>query len=206
MSDVVWNPDQGLHLVTASGEDKNPVIKLWDLRSSTSLPLATLQGHTEGILSVSWCPTDPSLLLSCGKDNRTILWDLFHLQPVYELPSTQQQYPTDGISGSMDQQNVFGGFASSAGSRRHHVSWSPCLPGVISASSFDRKVQFFSLTGAKSKIGRAPKWLRRPIGASFGFGGKLVSFDGLNAAPAAAAGGKRGAGSVLIKVNLERIP
>ena len=49
VSDVAWNPDQGLHLVTASGEDKNPVLKLWDLRSSTSLPLATLQGHTEGI-------------------------------------------------------------------------------------------------------------------------------------------------------------
>lgn len=48
VSDVSWNPDQGLHLVTASGEDKNPVLKLWDLRSSTSLPLATLQGHTEG--------------------------------------------------------------------------------------------------------------------------------------------------------------
>ena len=44
MSDVAWNPDQGLHLVTSSGDDKNPVLKLWDLRSSTSLPLATLQG------------------------------------------------------------------------------------------------------------------------------------------------------------------
>jgi hypothetical protein len=35
----------GLHLVTSSGDDKNPVLKLWDLRSSTSLPLATLQGR-----------------------------------------------------------------------------------------------------------------------------------------------------------------
>ena len=48
IADVAWNPDQGLHLVTASGDDRNPVLKLWDLRSSTSLPLATLQGHTEG--------------------------------------------------------------------------------------------------------------------------------------------------------------
>lgn len=155
-----------------------------------------------GILSISWCPTDPSLLLSCAKDNKTILWDLFHLQPVYELPSAQPQYQSDGssLSSPLEQQNVFGGFASSAGSRRHHVSWSPCLPGVISASSFDRKVQFFSLTGARSKIGRAPKWLRRPIGATFGFGGKLVSFDGLNAAASTATGGKRGAGSVQLKV------
>lgn len=30
-----------------------------------------------------------------------------------------------------------------------------------------------------------PKWLRRPCGASFGFGGKLVTFE-----PAAAGGGR----------------
>ncbi|CAN0407731.1 unnamed protein product, partial [Hapterophycus canaliculatus] len=40
----------------ASGDDNNPVLKLWDLRSSTTLPLATLSGHTEGVLSVAWCP------------------------------------------------------------------------------------------------------------------------------------------------------
>jgi len=213
VSDVAWNPDQGLHVVTASGEDKNPVLKLWDLRSSTSLPLATLQGHSEGILSVSWCPADTSLLLSCGKDNRTILWDLFHLQPVYELASTSQGVSGGGglsaMGGSDSDQSVFGGFASSAGQRRHHVAWSPCVPAVVSACSFDRKVQFFSLSGARSKIGRAPKWLRRPIGAAFGFGGKLVSFDGLHAASAsaaaaaggAAAAGKKGsAGSVQLKV------
>ena len=171
VSDVAWNPEQGLNLVTASGDDKNPVIKLWDLRSSTSLPLATLQGHTEGILSLSWCPNDPTLLLSCGKDNKTILWDLFHLQPVYELPSDN---PDENVSPS----NAFGGFAGSAGkNKRYHVSWSPCIPAVISASSFDRSVQFYSLSGAKSRIGRAPKWLRRSSGATWGFGGKLACFD-----------------------------
>ncbi len=77
----------GLHLITASGEDKNPVIKLWDLRSSTTVPLATLHGHTEGVLSLSWCTHDSSLLLSCGKDNRTILWDLYTMQSVYEVPT-----------------------------------------------------------------------------------------------------------------------
>lgn len=41
---------------SASGDDNNPVLKLWDLRSSTTVPLATLAGHTEGILSVAWCP------------------------------------------------------------------------------------------------------------------------------------------------------
>lgn len=60
---------------------------------------------------------------------------------------------------------------------RYHVAWSPCLPAVVSACSFDRKVQFYSMAGAKSRIGRAPKWLKKPSGATFGFGGKLISFD-----------------------------
>lgn len=178
VADIAWNPDQGLNIVTASGDDKNPVLKLWDLRSSTSLPLATLQGHTEGVLSLSWCPTDPSLLLSCGKDGKTLLWDLFNLQPVYTLPSNAAN-PTIDPNDPNDDQNVFGGLASSGG-RRYQVNWSPCLPAVVSTCSFDRKVQIYSLTGAKSTLGRAPKWLRRPVGASFGFGGKLVTFDSKN--------------------------
>lgn len=175
VSDICWNPDQGLHLVTASGDDKNPVIKLWDLRSSTSLPLATLQGHSEGILSMSWCPNDPSLLLSCGKDNRTLLWDIFNLQSVYELPCG-----SGNRSSSMDANdsgaNLFGNLAS-VGNRRYNVSWSPCLPAVVSTCAFDRSVQFYSLSGVRSRLGRAPKWLRKPVGATFGFGGKLASFD-----------------------------
>jgi protein transport protein SEC31 len=193
--------------VTASGDDKNPVIKLWDLRSSTSLPLATLQGHKEGVLSLSWCPTDASLLLSCGKDNRTILWDLFHLQPVYDLPSAAAAQAHEEPNAESESSRLFGGLAaSSAGQRRYHVSWSPCLPGVVSASSFDRRVQFFSMIGAKSRVGRAPKWLRRPVGATFGFGGKLVSFDNKNHTAAGAAGMASSkklhpAGSVQIKVH-----
>ena len=95
-------------------------------------------------------------------------------------------YDTDGISygGQKDKEketaSTFRGLASSASQRRYHVAWSPCLPTVVSACSFDRKVQFYSLSGAKSKIGRAPKWLKKPTGATFGFGGKLISFDNSN--------------------------
>ena len=29
VSDLAWNPTQGLHLLTASVDDRNPLIKLW---------------------------------------------------------------------------------------------------------------------------------------------------------------------------------
>jgi protein transport protein SEC31 len=177
VSDIAWGPDGGTNIVTASGDDRNPVLKYWDLRSSTSLPLATLKGHTEGILSVSWCPTDPYLLMSCGKDNKTIIWDLLHLKPVYE-------FPTDSSSSSLSMSDsvgagagLFGGLPQGAnGQKRYQCTWSPTLPAVAATCSFDRKVQFYSLTGFKSSCGRAPKWLSKPAGATFGFGGKLTTF------------------------------
>ena len=73
------------------------------------------------------------------------------------------------------------------------VQWSPKIPAILSSSSFDGEVSIFSLqstsassttvnewgaaqTTAGSSL-RAPKWLKRPCGATFGFGGKLVSFS-----------------------------
>jgi protein transport protein SEC31 len=186
VSDVAWNPDQGLHLVTASGDDNNPVLKLWDLRSSTSLPLATLQGHTQGILSVAWCPTDASLLMSCAKDNRTLLWDLYNLQAVYELPSgggsmASSNSATPAVLNPYNADpastgKMFGGIGS-ASNRRYQVTWSPRIPAVTATCSFDRKVQVFTMAASSSSTGRAPRWLTRPCGASFGFGGKLVTFS-----------------------------
>ena len=50
-------------MLTASADDRNPVIKLWDLRASTSMPLGTLAGHEKGIYSIAWCPHDEHLLM-----------------------------------------------------------------------------------------------------------------------------------------------
>ena len=43
-------------------------------------------------------------------------------------------------------------------------------------------------TGEAVPLKRAPAWMRRPAGATFGFGGKLVSFANIKGPPAAADG------------------
>lgn len=55
VSAVAWNPGEGLQVITASDDDRCPVVRLWDLRSSTTTPLVELSGHQKGILSLSWC-------------------------------------------------------------------------------------------------------------------------------------------------------
>jgi len=98
VSDVVWSPHDGQYLVTACDDDSRPVVRvsgrrqvrravctphpalivvqLWDLRSSTSQPLCEYAGHKKGVLSVDWCPHDPNLLVSTGKDAHTFVWDI----------------------------------------------------------------------------------------------------------------------------------
>lgn len=171
VTDIAWNPTEGLHIITASGDDRNPVLKLWDLRGSTSIPLATLQGHNQGILSIAWCPHDAGLLLSCGKDNRTLLWDLYSLKAIYELPAGG-----DASMKSATPESMYAGSLSTSQQKRYEVLWSPIMRGVISTCSFDRKVQAHSVIGAATKSGRTPKWMKRPSGVSCGFGGTIVSF------------------------------
>jgi protein transport protein SEC31 len=164
---IAWNPNEGLQIATASGDDQHPSVKLWDLRNSTSTPLAEFHEHTAGVLSMSWCPNDPGMLLSCGKDNRTLMWDLFSRKTVIEFPSEAPNAPP------MGSDQFFGG--ALAGQRRWNVQWSPQVPAVASTCTLDGKVQIWGLSGGGNPACRPPKWMRRPVGASFGFGGKLVT-------------------------------
>ncbi|XP_030495434.2 protein transport protein SEC31 homolog B [Cannabis sativa] len=156
-----WNPDVATQLVVASDEDGSPALRLWDMRNIMS-PVAEFVGHTKGVIAMSWCPNDSSYLLTCAKDNRTICWNTVTAEIVCELPASTNW--------------------------NFDVHWYPKIPGVISASSFDGKIGIYNVEGC-SRYGagdtafggagylKAPKWYKRPAGVSFGFGGKLVSFQ-----------------------------
>lgn len=198
VSDVCWNPAEGLHVATASGDDA-AIIRLWDLRSSTTMPLGTLRGHAQGVLSMSWCPTDTSLLVSCGRDNKTFVWDFFDMNQVYELPEVADDnngaktvtHAADALkatdvfaTASMPSGQSFGskpGFGGGSAARRYQVAWAPAVPAVLATCSFDRKVHVFSMAGAAIRTRRGPAWLRRPCGCALGFGGKLAKFVGAKA-------------------------
>ncbi|XP_010523659.1 PREDICTED: protein transport protein SEC31 homolog B-like isoform X2 [Tarenaya hassleriana] len=155
-----WNPDIATQIIVASDDDSSSTLKLWDMRNTMS-PMKEFVGHTRGVIAMEWCPSDSSYLLTCAKDNRTICWDTNTAEIVAELPA--------GNNWNFD------------------VHWYLNIPGVISASSFDGKIGIYNIEGC-SRCGagenyfgaaplRAPKWYKRPVGASFGFGGKLVSFN-----------------------------
>ncbi|KAL1407031.1 protein transport protein S31 [Vanrija albida] len=186
MSDVCWHPEQGTRLITASEDDESPIIMLWDLRN-TRAPERILSGHTKGVLSVSWCKQDPDLLVSSGKDNRTLFWNPQTGDIVGELPTTSD-WP-------------------------FQTSWCPSNPNILATASFDGHIGIHSLQATReeepaapalpdsataedifSSLGQtnasddrvnvqsltqAPKWMRRPVSATFGYGGLLASVSNL---------------------------
>ncbi len=176
-SAVAWDPDKPTRLITAVPLDQDPVILVWDLRNSNA-PEKVLRGHDSGVLSVSWCPQDNDLLLSCGKDNRTILWN----------PQSGQAYGDYPVVTNWTFQ----------------TKWNPHNPNLFATASFDGKLQvqtlqntnpsstqsdqsqaaneddFFSKAQSQPQsssfsLPKAPKWLERPVSVSFGFGGRIMS-------------------------------
>ncbi|KAJ4297707.1 protein transport protein S31 [Kalmusia sp. IMI 367209] len=179
VSSVAWDPDVPTRLVTAIPTDQNPLVLVWDLRNSNA-PEKTLQAHDQGVLSLSWCAQDSDILLSAGKDNRTIAWN----------PHTGEYLGEFPVVTNWTFQTAF----------------NPSNPNLLATASFDGKIgiqslqntgagteqtkstsqaldgeDFFSKThvepqGASFSLKTPPKWLRRRAGVSFGFGGKLVRF------------------------------
>ncbi|XP_016377089.1 protein transport protein Sec31A [Sinocyclocheilus rhinocerous] len=198
-SGMLWHPDVATQLLLASEDDRLPVIQMWDLRFATS-PLKVLESHTRGILSISWSQADPELLLSSGKDNRILCWNPNTGEVIYELPTAnqwcfdvqwcprnpallsaalfdgrisvysvmggrlqQQQHSTvDQISTSFDTSDPFG-------------SGQALPPLQVLQPSVE--------TTIIPPLKKPPKWERRPVGASFAFGGKLVMFESPKVAP-----------------------
>ncbi|KIW63306.1 hypothetical protein PV04_10162 [Phialophora macrospora] len=176
-SAIAWDPEKPTRLITAVPLEQEPVILVWDLRNSNA-PEKVLRGHDSGVLSVSWCPQDNDLLLSCGKDNRTILWN----------PQTGQAYGDYPVVTNWTFQ----------------TRWNPHNPNLFATASFDGKLQiqtlqntnpsntqpdqsqvtneedFFSKAQTQPQsssfsLPKAPKWFERPVSASFGFGGRIIS-------------------------------
>ncbi|RSL54502.1 Protein transport protein SEC31 [Fusarium duplospermum] len=178
VSSIAWDPNHSTKLLTATPDDNTPVILMWDLRNSNA-PERTLQGHESGVLSLSWCSQDSDLLLSSGKDNRTIVWN----------PNTGERY------GELPEVTNW----------TFLTRFNPHNPNLSATASFDGKITVQTLqntnpdtskTAAEKNLddedffraaqdqpqdaswtlSKAPNWFERPIGASFGFGGKVVVF------------------------------
>lgn len=178
VSAIAWDPHNSTKLLTATPDDNAPIILLWDLRNSNA-PERTLQGHEQGVLSLSWCEQDADLLLSCGKDNRTLVWNPQTGERYGEFPEVTNwtfltrfnpHNPSLSATASFDGKIAIQTLQNT----------NPSTAQTAAQNSLDGEDFFTSAQtqpqGASFSLPKAPAWLRRPIGASFGFGGKVIVF------------------------------
>nr|XP_057920929.1 protein transport protein Sec31A isoform X2 [Doryrhamphus excisus] len=196
-SGLAWNPEVATQLVLASEDDRMPVIQMWDLRFATS-PLKILENHTRGVLAIAWSSADPELLLSCGKDGRILCWNPNTAEVVYELP-TGNQWCFDiqwcprnpavlsaaCFDGHIDIYSIMGG-SGHVHSLRHADQISNSFGNMDPFGTGQtlpplQVPQSSAPSASVNPLKKPPKWIRRPVGASFAFGGKLVSLE--NGAP-----------------------
>ncbi|KAF5895919.1 Protein transport protein Sec31A [Clarias magur] len=196
-SGLAWNPDVATQLVLASEDDRMPVIQMWDLRFATS-PLKVLENHTRGVLAIAWSLADPELLLSCGKDNRILCWNPNTAEVLYELPSSQwcfdiQWCPKNpavlsaaSFDGRISISSIMGGSNDAVNSAQADQMSSFANMDPFGTGQSLPPLQLPQSTGANTTVTplkKPPKWIRRPVGASFAFGGKLVSLENIKPTP-----------------------
>lgn len=188
MSDVCWHPDSPTRLITSSEDDDSPIIMLWDLRN-TRAPERILSGHTKGVLSVAWCKQDPDLLASCGKDNRTLLWNPQTGDIVGELPSARDWSFQTSWCPSNPNLLATASFDGHIGINSLQATRAEEEPKAVIAEDASAEDVFGALAGQSSSsnddkfnvqsLGQAPKWMCRPVSATFGYGGLLTSVSNL---------------------------
>ncbi|XP_074010693.1 protein transport protein Sec31A isoform X2 [Numenius arquata] len=192
-SGLAWHPDVATQMVLASEDDRLPVIQMWDLRFASS-PLRVLESHTRGILAIAWSMADSELLLSCGKDAKILCSNPNTGEVLYEMPTNTQwcfdiqwcpRNPAvlsaasfDGrisvysiMGGNMDglRQKQVDQLSSSFGNLDPFGTGQPLPPLQLPQQTAPQCVVL--------PLKKPPKWIRRPVGASFSFGGKLVTFE-----------------------------
>lgn len=192
-SGLAWHPDVATQMVLASEDDRLPVIQMWDLRFASS-PLRVLENHARGILAVAWSMADPELLLSCGKDAKILCSNPNTGEVLYELP-TNTQWCFDiqwcprnpavlsaaSFDGRISVYSIMGG--SIDGLRQKQVDKLSSSFGNLDPFGTGQPLPPLQIPQQTSQhsivlpLKKPPRWIRRPVGASFSFGGKLVTFE-----------------------------
>ncbi|XP_069868881.1 protein transport protein Sec31A isoform X15 [Dipodomys merriami] len=194
-SGLAWHPDVATQMVLASEDDRLPVIQMWDLRFASS-PFRLLENHARGILAIAWSMADPELLLSCGKDAKILCANPNTGEVLYELP-TNTQWCFDiqwcprnpavlsaaSFDGRISVYSIMGG--STDGLRQKQVDKLSSSFGNLDPFGTGQPLPPLQIPQQTAQhsivlpLKKPPKWIRRPVGASFSFGGKLVTFENI---------------------------
>ncbi|XP_045138814.1 protein transport protein Sec31A-like isoform X6 [Portunus trituberculatus] len=186
-SNVIWNPHVATQLLLSSDNDLTPWAQMWDLRYATS-PIKTLEGHQRGVLKTAWCVHDPNLLITTAKDSKIYVWNPNEAnrgsEIVGEFPSYNQWgfdldwckhdpslVAVSSVDGCVSVYSLLGGGLPPAQSDKFSQI-ADSFPGMDIPAVVPQ-----GATPQPIRLKNPPKWFARSAGASFAFGGRLVSWN-----------------------------
>lgn len=124
-SSLAWHPEIATQIIITCDEDDTTAAMLWDLRNATA-PVSSYTHHSpKGIVSASWSTHDPDLLLTASKDCRTAVVSVSTGEVIVDSPPRGTDWNFD-------------------------IKWSPRIPGLYVASSFDGRLSVNSILAASS--------------------------------------------------------
>lgn len=144
-----WNPEISTQVAVVYDDEKTPELQIWDLRNPKGPVFCSQRGHNKGIHHLDWCVTDPSLIITTGRDNRVCVWNVKTSESPLVAEHTLEETCSD-------------------------VQWSPRQPEIFSATTNSGKSTIYSLN---NQLDHIPMWLRPPVGARFNFDGRLAVFS-----------------------------
>ncbi|XP_069945379.1 protein transport protein Sec31A-like isoform X4 [Cherax quadricarinatus] len=186
-SSIIWNPSVATQLLLASDDDTTPWAQVWDLRYATS-SLKTLEGHQRGIVKTAWCVHDGNLLITAAKDNKICVWNPNAtergLEIVGEFPSYNQWcfdmdwgqrdpslVAVSSVDGCVSIYSLLGsGQPPTQSDKFSQIADS--FPGMEMPAVAPQ-----GATPQPIRLRNPPKWFARTAGASFAFGGRLLSWN-----------------------------
>ena len=149
--------------------------------------MRTLSGHMRGIISAAWCSQDEDIFITSGKDNRIIVWnpnfdkngDIVGEFPSYNqwsfdlaiCPQDPSLVGTTSIDGSVSVYSLLGGGLPPTQTDKFSAI-ADSFPGMEIPSAMPQTAEAQPIY-----LKNPPKWFAKPAGASFAFGGRLISWN-----------------------------
>ncbi|XP_009324217.1 PREDICTED: protein transport protein Sec31A isoform X6 [Pygoscelis adeliae] len=118
---------------------------------NTGEVLYELPTNTQWCFDIQWCPRNPAVLSAASFDGRISIYSIMG-----GSTDALRQKQVDQLSSSFGNLDPFG-------------TGQPLPPLQLPQQTTPQSVVL--------PLKKPPKWIRRPVGASFSFGGKLVTFE-----------------------------
>jgi protein transport protein SEC31 len=160
----------------------NETPEIWDLRHNVAPKFRLQGGHSSAVFGVDYNPHDHDILVSAGHDKCVLPTTRVAARPPHAVQNSHIVAWNPNSGELLENYNTDASHLS--------VNWSPHLVSLAATTTLDGRVRQWRWRGQPHGMrlvqvevrsinhsgNHVPSWLKRPAGATFGFGGRVAKF------------------------------